>query len=275
MNEFSAETPGPVEPTDQPARVGFAAVLMEQVRWVWARAWIWWLVLLGAMSLGLIAILWDVPARDDAARMIPILLGGTLMPLMLLIAASWGLTVWRDDPPRDRQYFWVQPVSRVTHTIARSLAGAIWIVLAVLLLIGVALVTAGVRGAPAPDAGVWLLWLGSVVLAYLITSAAAMLSDRPAVWLAGGTVLLLLVNALARARDILWLESVMKIFMDGDYSLSVALFAPSMRAIQNVASAGPHPGGSAASVEPAAALLIWLAVGVLAFLGSAWMARPR
>ena len=74
-------------------------------------------------------------AKEGEAHVAPLMVAMAFHPLLLLIALSWAFSAWRDDPPKDRQYFWLHPVERTAHTIARSLAGFIWLLLVVAIVV--------------------------------------------------------------------------------------------------------------------------------------------
>lgn len=262
---------------DEAHGASYGRVLVEQLRWVAQRAWIWWIVLVVAMAAGFVLILWGASGSEQGRRVLPMALSGTLFPLMLLIAVSWGLTVWRDDPPKDRQYFWLQPVSRMWHTLARGLAGGAWLMLAVLVIMAVALVTTLLQQAPMLGWSVWILWLGAVLLAYLLTNIFAILTDRPALWIIAGFVIVVLLNALATMRQWGWLESATDVIVGGGRSLSMAFGAPSIAVAQRLAAENPGAGADspALTLDPVGTLLLWLAIAAVAFVGAAWAARPR
>ena len=106
--------------SEQGVTIGFGEALLEQMRWFWHRQWLW-IVIVTVLTAGASAwIISSVP--DDGAAFAPLLVGNAFHPLLVLIALSWALSAWRDDPPKDRQYFWLHPVERTAHTVARSLA---------------------------------------------------------------------------------------------------------------------------------------------------------
>ena len=78
---------------------------------------------------------------DDDQRVRRARLCGDGASRLLLIALSWAFSAWRDDPPKDRQYFWLHPVGRTSHTIARSVAAGLWLLVVVAVIMGVVLVS--------------------------------------------------------------------------------------------------------------------------------------
>jgi len=262
------------------APIGFGEALMEQLRWVWARLRFWWLVL-GVLLAGSGVLLVNTLTENTWPRS-GSMFAGVVLPLVLLVAVSWSLSVWRDDPPKDRDYFWLQPVGREAHTLARVLAGLVWM-LGVMAVAAVALAIAilvapdaGLADHALPPAGFWFSWLGAFVLSYLVGTFAAILSDRPAIWLVLGAILVLLLDGLAGARDWQWVDAVTNWFTSGDLSLGTALFAPGVIAFQAMADHAPaamqmSPGDH----QPVAALLIWLVIMTGAVVGAAFVSRPR
>ena len=281
--QTAAPQPAPtdVDPHARIPRPGYGAVLAEQLRWVWARSWIYWTVLTVGLVAAVVALIWQwrPPSLEDGALVTQIVLASTVMPLTLLIGVSWALTIWRDDPPADRDYFWLQPVSRMAHTLLRVLAGALWLLLMLAAIGGAVVVAALATRTAAGDGGVlvWLLWPGAVLLAYLIGSLAALLTGRPAVWIVISFVLVAITNALARVREIDWLLTVTGWFVGDGASLSAALFAPSTVAMRTaVAAAGSAPPeGVGTTGDAVLAVLLWLGLAFGATLAAAWWARPR
>lgn len=263
--------------------IGFGALLAEQLRWFWRRLWVWILivtVLVGGTVAWIVSV---IPERE--LRMGDLVYGSALHPLLLLIALSWAFSAWRDDPPKDRQYFWLHPVPRTRHTVARTISGAIWL-LAVLAVIAVVVLSTSflAHGSDGPfgTPRFWLYVVAAISIAYLLASIAPVLSDRPGIWLVGLIAIVVLAEIIAAIREIEWLQRVVQVFKGGTYSLGAALMAPSTEAIREfqgetptASIADPDMAATAAAAEPGMTLLIWLPVAVVLYLAAARASRPR
>ena len=263
--------------------IGFGGALVEQLRWFWHRQWVW-IAIVTVLTGGLSA--WVVVSLPEEARsMIFMVFGSILHQLLVLIALSWALSVWRDDPPKERQYFWLHPAERTSHTLARTLAGFLWLMLVLVVVTATVLVAVMLLKGSNTDAGTarfWLFVVGSVALAYLAGSIAPILSDRPGLWIVAIVALVIIGSALAEMRQIEWLKSALEaVLTKGPYSFGAALGAPGYEAARILTASG-QPGAAdvprleqMGEIDPAAALGIWLVVAIGAVAGSAWASRPR
>jgi hypothetical protein len=118
----------------------------------------------------------------------------TILPLALLLP----LAMWQDEPPAQRDYHLVMPMSGLTHTVIRVLAGWFWVIVCTALyLLAVAAVPAMVDWFPGalPVHTLYMAWwewlvpFTAVTVAYVFASAAAVGARRPLVWLGGGVIL--------------------------------------------------------------------------------------
>ena len=107
------------------ATVSFGRALVEQLRWFWQRLWLWVVIVTVLVAGGAAWAILSLDAREGVFAYI--MHGTAFSQILVLIAVSWAMSAWRDDPPKDRQYFWLHPVQRDAHTIARTLAGFIWL----------------------------------------------------------------------------------------------------------------------------------------------------
>jgi hypothetical protein len=263
--------------------VGFGAALAEQLRWFWHRLGLW-IVVVTVLTAGAAAwIIATIP--EEFGPYAYILVGSAFHPLLVLIALSWAFSAWRDDPPKDRQYFWLHPVERTSHTIARSLAAFIWLMVVLAIVIAVVVVvtqaTIGIDML-GPALRLWAYSFAAIVLAYLAASIAPMLSDRPGFWVIGVIALVIILGAIATIREIEWLQEAVSWLQGGPRSFGTALGAPGSEAARLVTELVPAeevgnvPGvADAASDEPAVALAIWLPISLAAWLAAARLSLPR
>ena len=269
--------------TEAGRAVGFGSALAEQLRWFWQRQWLW-IVVVTLITVG--ATIWIISTiPDDGAMLAPMLVGNAFHPLLVLIALSWGLSAWRDDPPKERQYFWLHPVERTSHTIVRSLAGFLWLMLVVAIVIAATIIATRVflGGAPGIDAPrMWLYAVGSITLAYFACSIAPVLSDRPGLWIVAVIAIVVLAGTLAEIREIEWLRRIVDLFSGGDTSFGTALGAPGYeagRAIMESMPADQLPPMPNAErfheVRPGLALAIWLPITLATYLAAARASLPR
>ena len=150
--------------------------------------------------------------RFDA---LPEILLATL-PIALLL--PWA--VWRGDPAFGRAYLWTLPVRRQQAAAARVVAGALWLVLILIVALAALFATAKAtggsiglsevrlvgpfhRGAAAAaripwstPAWMWLVPFGAALTAYVASSAALIGLRHPLRWLAAAAVAMILVVVL-------------------------------------------------------------------------------
>ena len=262
--------------------IGFGAALFEQLRWFWMRLWLWIVISTVLVSAASIWIIGSIP--DDSGPIAYILLGSAFHPLLVLIALSWALSAWRDDPPKDRQYFWLHPVPRDALTIARTLAGLLWLLLVVLVVLGAVFVAS--RGMVPPEmasqAGrMWLFAFASIALTYIAASIAAVLSDRPLIWIILLIAIVVIAGVVAEVREIRWLQDALAWLTGGPRSFGTAIGAPGAEAmrltIESFPQGAPLPDNmqAAADTRPGTALAIWTPVVTLADLAAVRLSRPR
>ena len=63
----------------------------------------------------------------------------------------WPMSVWRDEGPRERAYFWSLPITRFQGQLARVAAGGVWMlgfVVLTFLLLAIGLAISGRAGDP-------------------------------------------------------------------------------------------------------------------------------
>jgi hypothetical protein len=145
------------------------------------------------------------------------------LPIALLL--PWA--VWRGDPAFGRAYLWTLPVRRHQAAAAKIAAGALWLVLILIVALAALLATAAATGGrvglaevrlvgpfhsdPAAAARVpwatpawmWLVPFGAALTAYVASSAALIGLRHPLRWLGAAAValVLLLVLVLNMASD--------------------------------------------------------------------------
>lgn len=136
--------------------------------------------------------------------------------VFVLVAVLFPLAVWQDEDPSRRTYHLAMPVSQSTHALIKVFAGWVWLMLATtLFLLCVALihvVTQRITGTQQPYQPhfVWWEWLvpfTAATIGYALSSAAAVATRRPIVWLLAVVVLYFAVGAtfdLMGMRTALW-----------------------------------------------------------------------
>lgn len=137
---------------------------------------------------------------------------------MVLLALIVPLIVWRDEEPARRDYHWLMPVPRRTHTLMRAFAGWCWTMVATLayvIVIGIlpvivqGLTTVAQPYHPGFSVWEWLVPFGAATVAYALASVAAVTAQRPLVWVFGslaiyaGIVLIMLTQGMRRAATAL------------------------------------------------------------------------
>jgi hypothetical protein len=216
-----------------------------------------------------------------------------LLPgLIVAVALPW--LVWRGDPPFGRAYLWTLPVRRQQAAIAKIAAGALWLLLALLLaftmLAATALATGGsiglseVRlvgpfnaGAEAAVPTPWStpLWMwaapfGAALLAYVASSAIFLGIRHPVRTVGAVAVTIALLLVLSINLDILEheLDRVIQVLIGGRWGLDFALSGGSAALSEDV---GLPSGGSKdvwaalpTAGRWAAALAVWFGGALLA-----------
>ena len=170
--------------------------------------------------------------------------------------------MWASEPPDNRRYHWAMPIARERHDVLRIVAGALWLLVAIMLFAMAAWLTEEpavrdqwLRNAP-------LYWLGVFLvpmLAYLLCSIATLLVARPLLWLTGAGLLILILvsDIVAKFAPVV-----------GD--VASALFGTSEPASLGAAITGGYrlaPWTDAAPIEPRAWLIslgVWYAFALCA-----------
>lgn len=272
-------------------RLAFGALLAEQVRAV-------------ALALGREAVL--AASALAAVSAFTVLMGLKyserldLVPEMLqpvlLIALLLPFAVWKGDPVFGSAFLWTMPVRRQTAALAKVLAGAFWLLAAMLVTlvslmlaalatgghVGIAEIrlveTSGGLGTAAHVPWVtpfwaWLVPFVGALLLYLASSAAVLGLRRPIRWLAGSAIALTLLLFLAMGvgpdgaveRVV---EQVSEPLMHGRFGLDFALTGGSMSLAHEIRKPGPGSWVLWSELPEmerwAMAVLLWLGLLLLA-----------
>lgn len=219
------------------ARPRWPVVFREQVR---ATGMV--LRTLGALLLPLFLILAGAAIRavaasrklnDSGAGRVAMYFSFT--PRMSLLCVFFALVlpliVWQDEDPSRRLYHHAMPVSRVGHASLKSAAGLLWLMFAtVLFLLGVATVQVILdrMGMPQPyDRGFtwweWLVPFTSLAVAYLFSSAAAVGTRRPVIWIFTPIVLFVLIGREVHEMYFRRLDHALQRVVTGYYGAAAAL----------------------------------------------------
>lgn len=164
----------------------------------------------------------------------------------LLPAAAFLLPfrLWNKERLFDRGDFLLMPVERRRHILIRTCAGAVWalgLATAVVLLFNLLALTAG-----SPTIGAawrWLVPLGSVATAYLLSSALVLALRHPLRWSLGLVLAFVLLSAFDLSAP---LEPMSRALVHGSLGLKPALT------------------GSASITTWAVALLFWFGLSLIA-----------
>lgn len=155
---------------------------------------------------------------------------GRVWLLPVLLATLWApIAVWRDEGPSQRAYHWTLPARRSVHQLLRTAAG--WLHLAAGLAAGLALGwlwgAVALGGLGPGRLSVLAGLFASASVAYLLGSAAAVATDRPALWLFVAYLAVSALPALAALMGWGWLERAAgEVFLGGTLSLAAALNGP-------------------------------------------------
>ena len=215
------------------------------------------------------------------------------LPVALLL--PWA--VWRGDPPFGRAYLWTLPVQRQQAALAKIVAGALWLVLILLVasaaLLAMAKATGGSVGLDevrlvgpfnsdpataarvrwATPAWMWLVPFGAALIFYVASSAALLGLRYPLRWLGGLAVAVILVIVLALNmgdRNPLYegLGRLAETLVGGTFGLDFALTGGVASLSEDVDVRGPGSvdlwRGLPSAGGWAAALALWLGAALLA-----------
>lgn len=250
---------------------------------------------LAAVGLLLLCLLTATASRrfGDRFDAFPELLLATL-PVALLL--PWA--VWRGDPAFGRAYLWTLPVRRQEAAAAKIAAGAVWLILILLVTLAALLATAKATGGAvgvaevrlvgpfngdpaaaarvpwATPAWMWIVPFGAALTTYVASSAALIGLRHPLRWLGGAVALTVLVvltlnmdpdNPLNRG-----LGRFAETLVGGTLGLDFALTGGVASLSEDVYLPGPGPGsvdlwrGLPTVGGWAAALAVWLGAALLA-----------
>ena len=144
------------------------------------------------------------------------------MVSILLVGPIWAFVVWNEETPSRRGYFWSQPVTRASQSVARVLAGLAWLWLIILAVLPVGLLIAARDGQLGMLSGVslagWATHLVAPTIIYVALSSLTVAVERPFWWLMG--LLVFFFVAL--------LYGVIPSGRPSEYDLGYTLFAPWM-----------------------------------------------
>jgi hypothetical protein len=273
-------------------RRSFAALIGLEVRTVGAALFREGAVVTGAFAA--FCILTTVTARRYGEHLdaIPEILLTTL-PVALIL--PWA--VWKGDPVFGRALLWTLPVRRQQAAAAKIVAGALWLLLAVLVvLVSLALMARATGGRVGIDevrlvgpasAGLaaaarvrwvtplwmWLMPFGSALLVYLASSAAWIGLRHPVRWLAGVAILATLVIVLGvnLGPGSALYESLGRLFdtvVNGRWGFDLALTGGLSSLSEEIDTPGPGSANLWSALPTlggwAAALLVWLGGTLLA-----------
>jgi hypothetical protein len=123
--------------------------------------------------------------------------------LGVVASMCWGIMVWRDESPRDRDYHWSLPVDCSMHDAARAVAGFLWLIVAVswyLLWSMIVFGMHGLAGAAISHATPQSLlsMYTTAFLAYCLSISYSTMFDHAAEWLLA-TLFALFVLAVTAA----------------------------------------------------------------------------
>ena len=224
--------------------------------------------------------------------------------IFALLGLLLPFAIWK---PRDRRpdaAFWTMPVEHRTHALLRLVAGWLWIMLAVggLLLWLLVLVAASggelggeqvllIAGPFEPGELVepsqlrpamwdlepwhWLVPFAGATVAYLLSSALMLATERPLHWIAGAVGTVLLVALAAGEIAFQWLREIFDVVLMYPFGLDTALTGGS----DSLGTQVMLPTGESESVWRAIpegsvwaqATLLWLAIAAFAI----WLATLR
>jgi len=152
--------------------------------------------------------------------------------ILAYLALLLPAVMWHDEKPSHRMYHLSMPVRRSTHALTKVVAGWVWLMAAAALFVAVVIVVDSVTrriigpaaAAPADLASwEWFVPFTAVTVAYALSSAAAIGTETPAVWVVGPPILYVCASL---AVDLLgyphFSQSMLKLF-SGFYGAGAAM----------------------------------------------------
>lgn len=182
--------------------VGFGAAFVRQFRLLWTSRRP---LLLAVALLSLLVLAGDPWAHDPKMRLL------TFWPIwLMLIGPVWGFSVFHNEGPSQRLYYWSLPIGRTQHTLARVAAGLAWLWLLFGTLIGAGAIIGAMDGdlwqLGHISAAGWLNFFTGPLLGYLFVCALTVASDYPLRWFFG--ILFVFPLTLSILDDWLGLQSL-------------------------------------------------------------------
>jgi hypothetical protein len=154
---------------------------------------------------------------------------------MILVGALLPFGVWRSEDPARRAYHWSMPVARGPHTIMKLLSGWLWLMIAsivyivfiITLSLGMSILTGAPNRLVETPAWEWLVAFTGPTLAYLLTSIAAVGSERAWRWIGGLIVGYWVLMGAFLSFGLSEAAQLLRIILEGAAGLEVALVAQS------------------------------------------------
>jgi hypothetical protein len=152
--------------------------------------------------------------------------------IITLVAIMLPLLIWEGEDPTRRSYQWLMPLPQPIHTLIRVFAGWIWLMLATLIFLGgnfaLVLITERMTGErqayhPGFAAWEWIVPFSAATVTYLFTSAAAVGTRRPLVWVFGFAALYTLCITLLSRLGMPQASDALHALWAGSYGTRVAM----------------------------------------------------
>jgi hypothetical protein len=144
-----------------------------------------------------------------------------------LLGMAWGVMVWSDEGPAKRKYHASLPVDRTLHDVTRVVAGALWLMATVVLMVGVGALLALTRGAGSGLGGfsttAWLNYFTAPLQMYLLLAIFSVSLNKPFQWFLGGIVAVFASLVIASQFGIdAWMVAWRFLF-EGSYGFATAM----------------------------------------------------
>lgn len=139
----------------------------------------------------------------------------------------WPMSVWRDEGPRERSYYWSLPTTRLRGQLARVAAGGVWMLGFVSLTFLMLMIGLAISGRADALSKIsvygWINLFTAPVTMYLLTSIAVLQSDRPRRTILGFVVSLWVVYGIFGALEFNAGLSLMYWIFESDFSYAMAV----------------------------------------------------
>lgn len=260
--------------------ISFRGMIIEQFRFLWVR---------DRWQLGLLLVLSLVLSNGVVYGSSHVVIQFSL----LMLWAIWAENLWKDEPPDQRDYYSMLPTSHFSQHLSRILAGAIWIIVLLLIVLIIRFIASiigltpefvsekfipqwillnrpGIQIEPILlPSWIYLSWFVSGFTFFFSVSAVALAAKRPAVWIARVVIVIICTLLFTDWLEYTAIHDSIRSIFTGTFGLYHSLF-PTHRFGTRIG--GFIPASSWANLLPA---LWWLTASIALVLWTACLRKGK